>query len=716
MSKIRSNSGKWLDVSLFRHSGDRFKKLGYYTDCKEGSSSWKDFWYEERRRCLEGYSIGNDRITGDHYFYLNYCPIMKVDKDNKRSSKKVKGFPDFWDGDYDYFWSRDIARNGIDVIMSDKEIDEVMKMSDYERLKYKIDKLKDLNLGVKIFTHRRIKSGKDNILISYLDGGMDMIVGKSRRKGYSNKNGGVGANNYHHKQNCLTLYNAYEEKYLTKGGIVSMARDFISFNNDNCAWSMPSQEVDRKLDLMSSYIEYKGGIKVVKGFKSRIMGITCNDNPDANRGKDAYDLIIDEAGSFGSPGLLNRLYYSSVETTIAGSIKTGMVTIFGTSGDLNKGTVDYADMFMSPERYNFLPFRNIWDKKCEDQIVGFFHPVNRNMEGYYDSCGNSDVNGAMEFEENERKKLVSSGISVSELSRRKQERPFGPNEAFSVVVRNIFPTEELNKQLIKVNTLNLNEKKGVLVDLSYDGSEVVLKMITDGSKSAIGNHRDVGEGCVVIYEQYMEGSVSGLYSIGYDPVRHDSGTSLAGIIVYKGTSVDSMSNNIIVAEYIGRKETTDEIHEIAMMLGDYYHTKVMYENEVLGFQNFLKKRKRLDVLALQPNRVISKSVRKSRVNRVYGCHMNKQLKNDAKGYVKDWLLQVVDHDENGDKVRIMDKIYSKRLLNELINYHDAGNFDLVSALFMCMFQIQENEIKRDNNVVSKNDSLKEMILDMMDNN
>ena len=43
------------------------------------------------------------------------------------------------------------------------------------------------------------------------------------------------------------------------------------------------------------------------------------------------------------------------------------------------------------------------------------------------------------------------------------------------------------------------------------------------------------EGCPVIYEYPIEGAPKGLYKIGYDPVRQDEGTSLAAIIVYKGT-------------------------------------------------------------------------------------------------------------------------------------------------------------------------------------
>ncbi len=63
--------------------------------------------------------------------------------------------------------------------------------------------------------------------------------------------------------------------------------------------------------------------------------------------------------------------------------------------------------------------------------------------------------------------------------------------------------------------------------------------------------------------------------------------------------------------------------------------------------------------------------------------MNAALK-DGERYVRDWLLTVLDHDENGSPVRVIDSGFGPERLEELIAYRRSGNFDLVSALFMCM--------------------------------
>jgi muramoyltetrapeptide carboxypeptidase LdcA involved in peptidoglycan recycling len=54
-------------------------------------------------------------------------------------------------------------------------------------------------------------------------------------------------------------------------------------------------------------------------------------------------------------------------------------------------------------------------------------------------------------------------------------------------------------------------------------------------------------------------------------------------------------------------------------------------------------------------------------------------------------------------LRSVDFIYSLRLLDELLEFNKKGNFDEISALIMCMFQVQEEELGKDYNEVNKTD-------------
>lgn len=63
----------------------------------EFSEAYKKYWYEQRKRCMEGYEVGGVRLTGAHYFYLNFWRI----KGKKIGSGWIS--PSFLDLDKQFF-------------------------------------------------------------------------------------------------------------------------------------------------------------------------------------------------------------------------------------------------------------------------------------------------------------------------------------------------------------------------------------------------------------------------------------------------------------------------------------------------------------------------------------------------------------------------------------------------------------------------------------
>lgn len=696
IESVRNPEGIWINTNLFREQANNFIKNGYYTSAAWGSPDWIEYWREQRRRCIEGYKVGGAMITGDHYYYLNFSQIELVaDVDTKkRVSKKIKTFPHFWDGDYNYFWAREIAKKGILSYYEDSPNTQY-KIENFE-LKEKIKEL----VKIKEQLYLMVDIPED-----YLEGGYNLIVGKSRRKGYSYKNSAIGAKNFFTKPNSHTIYVAYDKKYLYPNGIFTFVKNAINFVNQNTGWVTPSDTVDKANHKRASYITYQNGVKVEKGLFSEVEAISAKDNPNATRGIDAEDIFFEESGAFGTPGILKDLYKASKDTAEAGIFKTGMITIFGTSGDMDKGSIDYASLHGKPEANGFLPFINQWDDtKNTKTTVGFFHPVNWNMEGFYDENGNSDTEGAKEFELSQREKAIQKGATEEDIRGRMQEKPLGPREAFNTISLNTFPVVDLERQLLRVESEDLNKIHGIPVSFAKENNKVIAKPILSGKVTPISSYkesyRDI-RGTPVIYEYPIPNAPKGLYKIGYDPIRQEQGTSLAGIIVYKSFMKGSYTKNNIVAEYIGRYSDPDEIDRLASLFAQFYNTQIMHENEVTSVKNYFRRNKTLHLLAHQPDAVISKNIKNSKVTRVYGCHMTSQLKDAGERYVKQWLLEVIDYDEEGNPVRNIDKIYSKRLLEELISYYRKGNFDLVSALFMCMFQVQEEELEKDYSAENK---------------
>lgn len=95
------------DMDYFRPAALHYKKTGRYTDLRPNVNPNSEFgkWIrEEVRRCYEGYVRESDGewITGDYYFFLNYCPMSLAIKEDesKKKAKRVLDFPRVWEGHY----------------------------------------------------------------------------------------------------------------------------------------------------------------------------------------------------------------------------------------------------------------------------------------------------------------------------------------------------------------------------------------------------------------------------------------------------------------------------------------------------------------------------------------------------------------------------------------------------------------------------------------
>jgi hypothetical protein len=711
VNAVRNPDGMWVNSQVFREEALHYKKYGYYCADPSGSPDWVTYWTEQRRRCIQGYTVGGVKITGDHYNYLNFCPILKTEDTKSKKSRKINDFPDFWDGDYNYFWSREIARHGIlDVgILSNQELESYYKAPTEEQAKYLALYFKKLNLAVEVKP-------------DYLLGGWNIIVGKARRKGFSYKNASVAVNNYNCRPESLTIFGAYEKKFLYPKGIFTMANKYVNFLSENTAWVMPRDVINQpgKGHIKASYIEYQQGVPVEKGFKSEIMSISFKDDPDSARGKDAYDFIIEESGAFGTPGLLQNTLVAINDVVMDGDIKTGLITVFGTSGDMEGGTADYAEMFEKPASFGFMPFQNIWDEDSEDFECGFFHPYQWNLPGYYDEQGNSQIEAAISVEKKQRQYLLDKGATSAAIQKRMQEKPLGPKEAFGAVTLNNFPVLELKRQLEIVKAKNLHKVMGTPVELTYDyeAKRVKVKAILSGMANVIYRRKPDNltlEGCPILYEYPCENPPKNVYRIGYDPYRQQFGSSLSAIYVYKPVIQGEATKNIIVAEYVGRPYDPDDVNYIASLFAMLYNTEVMYENEVTHVKDWFRKTKKLHLLAAQPDNVISANIKNSTVARVYGCHMNDKLKDAGEKYIKQWLTLVQDYDEFGNPIRTIDRIYSMGLLEELIAFNRKENFDRIMALMQVMFQDAESEMTKEHTRTSSGADKLKKFSEMMHN-
>ena len=75
--------------------GIKFQKDKRYCDYHPKSKEYKQFWLEERRKCIQGIIVDDRWISPDMYFFWNYCPIFDKLQNDVR-------LPRIWDSHYHY--------------------------------------------------------------------------------------------------------------------------------------------------------------------------------------------------------------------------------------------------------------------------------------------------------------------------------------------------------------------------------------------------------------------------------------------------------------------------------------------------------------------------------------------------------------------------------------------------------------------------------------
>ena len=654
----------WVNTEMFREEAKTFLKYGHYCDDPPGSMGYYDYWSEQLNRCVNGYSSGGKKITGDHYYYLNFKQIKLtedpgggVTKKNVRYKTKVVTFPDFWDGDYEYYWHLDIAERGIDPAF-----------------------LTSLELTQKPL---------------WLDGGHHVICGKARRKGFSYKNSGKASNRYNTLRNAITLVGAFDKKYLYPNGTMSMIVDDLNFLNEHTAWSK-RRTIDRMDHVKAGYKERINGQDIEKGYKSQIIAVTFADNPDAARGKDASLILLEECGAFNN---LKSAYLATQATVEDGALITGQIILYGTGGDMEGGTIDFESMFYNPEPYNLYPIENVWDDNASGTFCGFFFPDFQNKVGFIDSYGNSNKAAAREYEEAKRDEIRKTAKSPAILDKYITERPFNPREAFLRTTGNIFPTVAVSEWRNYVYTHGLYKNMAVHGFMTADKEGKAKFKPSDKARPILKFPHEKGDdvhGCITMYQAPFTGTdgkvPDNLYFITLDPYAQDEGMgqSLGAAYVINRVNSISAPDDMIVASWVGRPGTQDEYNDQLFLLAELYNARIGFENDRGNIIEYAKRTRKLRWL-LEEVEIIDKkeNVNIRKLGRRYGMSIaNKERKGQGEIYFRDWLTTKRSRDETGKEKWNLHMIYDIPLLDEIIRYGN-GNYDRVSAMIVGMYHMKD---------------------------
>lgn len=704
-----------------------------HPDYHPDSKKYLDYWREEKKRCIEGYWYEDlpsqyRYCPPNLYFYANMGMIVETDH-NTKARKKTRPF--IRDVEW-IIYTAYLACRGFSGFEDDPEFTSSLAVKEeneeaYTKNCYINNNPKSGKLKTYVAPVEYLKRLHDKPLGRplYENDALNLFLLGSRGLGKSYTIGHAvlhellfdGAKYY--TKDAITNPNKVEifvgsfkadksSELLSK---VQMALNELpgSFGKaDNYRPSPFYKEMSGTLKVGNTkspfehlYKKKENGNWVTAGTGSKILHeIFTVENPQSAAGSRTSLLVIEEVALLPN---LKDVHGANIPTQITEGRKFGTSVYIGTGGNMDK-IVESEYIYRRPKEYNFLAFEDTLENTGE---MGLFLPVQYTYNDLKDENGNTIFELANKRVINERKNKKWDA-----LQHQKTNFPIIPSEMFMSDKTNIFPIYEIQKQLKYIITNqkridNFTNYGNLIYDMDAPNG-VSFVPDTDSSAFPINDFPTKKgtnlRGAITIYEHPPEVIPKGLYKVCYDPVKDENietmskGVSLAAIYVYKTIQRFDGVFDQIVAHYVGRISNTDEIHDIALKLAQYYGTKVFVEMNLPGFYKYCIHTKKLRMLEPTPMLTIGKVAPTGKQRYNVGMYMSETLKIQGEQYLNRWLLQIrdVEYDEIGNIIREkrnIDYIYDKAFLEELIHYNRVINTDRVSAFLLLMYLIEESKEK-----------------------
>ena len=652
-----TNPPTFEDADWFRQPALFFLKNGCYTFLRPNSnpnSEYRKYWDREIDRCYNGLLRETDGmyIPGYLYWFLNYCPMMiNKYKEGQKKAIRTEGFAYFFEG----IWWR------------------------YLYLKNARDR-----------GHHAVELAKRGCAKSY---GLAAIMSHNLIIGESEES----------KKRTITVLTAYQKEYLKddKDGTLSKFVPILSFLSKNTPF--PRLMLKQSSNEMTWQMGYKDEYGRNQGSLNQVMGVSAKDDSDKLRGKRGY-ILFEEFGNF--PSLLD-LYDVTRKSVEDGDYTFALMYLIGTANNKEANFQSAKTLLYATESYNIESLKNVYDKKGQGRdTFGFFFPSYINRAGCYNKDGISDVVKALLQVLMNRYK-AKYGADPTSVLRVIAEDPITPAEAIIKVKDAYFPVAALNERAQQLDT-NPHIYDDIYVgELFFNNSNQVEFRPTGDipiRKFPVDNDT---KGALEIYtmpEKDSTGTVfNDRYILGYDPTNNDQAEShsLASVFVF------DLFTDRIVAEFTGRTEFADDMHEIVRKLCLFYNGKVLYESNIKGCYSYMERMHSTYLLADTPQYLRDKQIIKYSGfgSSAKGVSATAPVNNFANRLIKDWFNKLVPIErtgEDGNKEIVQTPslylLKARALIEEAIQFNPEINVDRIRALGMVMLYREEYIILYGNNL------------------
>lgn len=641
------------DMDYFRPSAIYFQKYGCYTKLRPNpnpNSEYGKWIRNEIKRSWYGYVRPSDGewITGDYYYYLNYCPIQLIKKLPNGQSVRTVDFPRVWDGQY-------------------------------------------------LVSHYLYKARLHGHHASEL---------ASRGKGKSFFGASLLAKrfklgeNQQVREKVQSVVTASDKKYIYgPNQILNMFKYYIDFQSQHTQF--PRQLLTDSAQLLmweSGFKDKETGIR--KGSQNAVIGVTTGVNQDKLNGSRGVLYLIEEAGIFSDLGSLYQMIRPSVED---GKDVYGLIFAYGTAGDENSNFVDLQEMMYNPDGYNMEKNLNVWDKEGQGRKwFTFFYPAYLNRANCMDENGNSNVTKALLEICQDRYIVKYNSTDINAITKRISQYPITPQEAIIRAHSTIFPITELNERLNQIDN-NPNFYNDTYVgNLVFNGNgEVEFVISNDKPIRDFPTKDNKITGAIEIYtlpEKDSNGKIPNeRYIAGADPYDDDASNTMSlGSFFVLDTWTDTL-----VMEYTGRPPFANDYFEICRKGCLFYNAKLMYENNKKGIFAYFSMMNNSYLLATTPEYLKDKQLIKDIGYGNKACGINATVAIKGYGYqkIREWLLQPytkIEKDAEGNDIEIQQanlyRLKNRALIKELILWNPDINVDRIMAMVQLILYREEKMI------------------------
>lgn len=624
------------NMDYFRPAIRYYQENGCYTMLKPNknpNSEYGKWFYEEVRRCREGYvrEADGEWVTGLMYWFLNYSPIMVVEADERGREHRVEGFPSCWEGIYyRYHYIEQARERGL-------HCQELARRGCGK------------SFGIASIMSHNLILGEDSVA--------------TRR--------------------VTTVLTAYTKEYLgQEDGTFSKFTPMVDFCAANTEF--PRLMLTRRNADMLWVMGYKNKNGNDCGSLNSVMGLSVKDDEGKIRGKRGF-ILFEEMGNYPN--------FKEVWNNVRDSVKSGNKTFsvmyaVGTAGDKASDFAGIRNMLFNPDAYEIYALENVYSRVGKGAAkFAYFFPAYMSREGCMDADGNSDVVEALLQILMNRYNVRKSGDSASMLSVVAQQ-PVVPEEAVLRVQSNFFPVTMLNERLRQLDE-DPRAYNDVYVGTLVDVAGTVEFRATDDAPIREYPVDNTYRGAIEIFEMPPKKIQNNRYIVGHDPVDNDEAASSS----LSSTFVFDLFTDRIVAEYTGRKPYAEDNYEIVYNLCRFYNATCLYEANKKGLYAYFSKKHATWMLADCPEYLRDKQLVKYSMfgSAQKGVSVNGPINNYANSLIRDWLNKTYTAevtDEKGEKRQVqIPNIYALRnraLIQELISYGPNVNVDRVRALAMVM--------------------------------